>query len=375
LKYKVPVIPGDGIGPEIVAEGQKVAEAAAEKHGFSLEWTEFSLGADHYLETGELVSEETLKDLGRYKAIYLGSIGDPRVKPGVLEKGVLLAMRFYFDQYVNLRPVKLLEGVWTPLKDKGPKDIDFTVVRENTEDFYIGIGSRAGSGKSRDEFEVVRTLYNVKFGLDVESDSDEIAYQIGMISKEGTQRVIKYAFDLAMQRRKHLSSVDKANVLSDIYGFWREVFERMAAEYPKVETDFNFVDAITMWFVKNPEWFDVVVAPNMFGDIITDLGAMIQGGLGLAPGANINPEGTSMFEPIHGSAPKYKGMNKVNPIATIWAGAMLLEHLGERAAADDVIRAIETNIKRGKVKTYDMGGSSTTSEVGDDIAAIVLGEI
>jgi len=375
LKYKVPVIPGDGIGPEIVAEGQKVAEAAAEKHGFSLEWTEFSLGADHYLETGELVSEETLKDLGRYKAIYLGSIGDPRVKPGVLEKGVLLAMRFYFDQYVNLRPVKLLEGVWTPLKDKGPKDIDFTVVRENTEDFYIGIGSRAGSGKSRDEFEVVRTLYNVKFGLDVESDSDEIAYQIGMISKEGTQRVIKYAFDLAMQRRKHLSSVDKANVLSDIYGFWREVFERMAAEYPKVETDFNFVDAITMWFVKNPEWFDVVVAPNMFGDIITDLGAMIQGGLGLAPGANINPEGTSMFEPIHGSAPKYKGMNKVNPIATIWAGAMLLEHLGERAAADDVIRAIETNIKRGKVKTYDMDKSSTTSEVGDDIAAIVLGEI
>jgi tartrate dehydrogenase/decarboxylase/D-malate dehydrogenase len=375
LKYKVPVIPGDGIGPEIVAEGMKVAEAAAKKHGFDLEWTEYSLGADHYLETGELVSEETLKDLSKYKAIYLGSIGDPRVKPGVLEKGVLLAMRFYFDQYVNLRPVKLLEGIWTPLKDKGPKDIDFTVVRENTEDFYIGIGSRAKAGKSRDEFEVIRTLYDVKFGLDVESDSEEIAYQIGMISKEGTQRVIKYAFDLAMKRGKHLSSVDKANVLSDIYGFWREEFENIAADYPEVSTDFNFVDAITMWFVKNPEWFDVVVAPNMFGDIITDLGAMIQGGLGLAPGANINPEGTSMFEPIHGSAPKYKGMNKVNPIATIWAGAMLLEHLGERAAAEDVIRAIETNIKRGKVRTYDMGGSATTSEVGDDIAAIVLENI
>ncbi|OPY50270.1 MAG: 3-isopropylmalate/3-methylmalate dehydrogenase [Methanosaeta sp. PtaU1.Bin055] len=375
MKYKVPVIPGDGIGPEIVAEGQKVAEAAAEKHGFEIEWTTFSLGADHYLETGELVGEDTLKDLSRYKAIYLGSIGDPRVKPGVLEKGVLLAMRFYFDQYVNLRPVKLLEGVWTPLKDKGPEDIDFTVVRENTEDFYIGIGSRARGGKSRAEFEVIRTLYDVKFGLDVESDSDEIAYQIGMISKEGTRRVIKYAFDLAMVRRKHLSSVDKANVLSDIYGFWREEFEAVAAQYPEVSTDFNFVDAITMWFVKNPEWFDVVVAPNMFGDIITDLGAMIQGGLGLAPGANINPEGTSMFEPIHGSAPKYKGQNKVNPIATIWAGAMLLEHLGEGAAAEDVVRAIETNIKRGKVRTYDMGGSATTSEVGDEIAAIVLGEI
>lgn len=375
MKYKVPVIPGDGIGPEIVAEGQKVAKAAAEKHGFELEWTEYSLGADHYLKTGELVSEETLKDLSQYKAIYLGSIGDPRVKPGVLEKGVLLAMRFYFDQYVNLRPVKLLEGVWTPLKDKGPKDIDFTVVRENTEDFYIGIGGRAEMGKKRDEFEVIRTLYNVKFGLDVESDSDEIAYQIGMISKEGTRRVIKYAFDLAMKSGKHLSSVDKANVLSDIYGFWREEFESLAAQYPEVETDFNFVDAITMWFVKNPEWFDIVVTPNMFGDIITDLGAMIQGGLGLAPGANINPEGTSMFEPIHGSAPKYKGMNKVNPIATIWAGSMLLEHLGERAAAEDVIRAIEMNIKRGKVRTYDMGGSSTTSEVGDDIAAIVLEKI
>jgi 3-isopropylmalate dehydrogenase len=375
LKYKVPVIPGDGIGPEIVAEGQKVAEAAAEKHGFEIEWTTFSLGADHYLETGELVGEDTLKDLSRYRAIYLGSIGDPRVKPGVLEKGVLLAMRFYFDQYVNLRPVKLLEGVWTPLKDKGPKDIDFVVVRENTEDFYIGIGSRARAGRSRAEFEVIRTLYQVKFGLDVDSESDEIAYQIGMISKEGTRRVIKYAFDLAMERRKHLSSVDKANVLSDIYGFWREEFEALAAEYPEVSTDFNFVDAITMWFVKNPEWFDVVVAPNMFGDIITHLGAMIQGGLGLAPGANINPEGTSMFEPIHGSAPKYKGQNKVNPIATIWAGAMLLEHLGEGEAAEDVVRAIETNIKRGKVRTYDMGGSATTSEVGDDIAAIVLGEI
>ncbi|MCR3882874.1 MAG: isocitrate/isopropylmalate dehydrogenase family protein [Methanothrix sp.] len=375
MKYKVPVIPGDGIGPEIVAEGMKVAEAAGEMHGFDIEWTAYSLGADHYLETGELVGEDTLKELSRYRAIYLGSIGDPRVKPGVLEKGVLLAMRFYFDQYVNLRPVKLLEGVWTPIKDKGPKDIDFTVVRENTEDFYIGIGSRAKAGNSRSEFDVIRDLYTVKFGLDVESNSEEIAYQIGMISKEGTTRVMKYAFDLAMERRKHLSSVDKANVLSDIYGFWREEFERLSSDYPEVETDYNFVDAITMWFVKNPEWFDVVVAPNMFGDIITDLGAMIQGGLGLAPGANINPEGTSMFEPIHGSAPKYKGMNKVNPIATIWAGAMLLEHLGERAAAEDVVRAIETNIKRGKVRTYDMGGSNTTSEVGDDIAAIILGEI
>jgi isocitrate/isopropylmalate dehydrogenase len=371
MNYKVPVIPGDGIGPEIVAEGKKVLEAAGDKYGFSIDWIEFPLGAEHYLKTGELVSEETLKELGKYKAIYLGAIGDPRIQPGVLEKGILLSMRFYFDQYVNLRPVKLLEGVWTPLKDKGPKDIDFVVVRENTEDFYIGIGSRAKAGKSHVDFEVKRALYNIKFGLDIESDSEEIGFQIGEISKEGCKRVIKYAFDLAMKREKKVSSVDKANVLSDIYGFWREVFLNVAQEYPDVMHNFNFVDAITMWFVKNPEWFDVVVAPNMFGDIITDLGAMIQGGLGLAPGANLNPEGTSMFEPIHGSAPKYKGQNKVNPIATIWAGAMLLDHLGQPAAAANVIKAIERNLYEGKIKTYDIGGSSTTSDVGSEIARLV----
>jgi tartrate dehydrogenase/decarboxylase/D-malate dehydrogenase len=371
MNYKVPVIPGDGIGPEIVAEGCKVLEAAADKHGFSIDWIEYHLGAEHYLKTGELVSVETLKELSKYRAIFLGAIGDPRVKPGVLEKGVLLSMRFYFDQYVNLRPIKLLEGVWTPLKDKGPKEIDFVVVRENTEDFYIGIGSRARRGKSHADFEVIRSLYSVKFGLDVDCDSEEIGYQIGEVSKEGCRRVIKYAFDLAMKRKKQVSSVDKANVLSDIYGFWRENFLEVAQQYPQVKHDFNFVDAITMWFVKNPEWFDVVVAPNMFGDIITDLGAMIQGGLGLAPGANLNPEGTSMFEPIHGSAPKYKGQNKVNPIATIWAGALLLEHLGETRAAQDVIAAIERNLFEGRIKTYDLGGSSTTSEVGSEIARLV----
>ena len=371
MKYTVPVIPGDGIGPEIVAEGCKVLEAAADKYNFSLDWKEYSLGAEHYLKTGELVAEETLKELSKYRALFLGAIGDPRVRPGILEKGVLLTMRFYFDQYVNLRPVKLLEGVWTPLKDKSPKDIDFVVVRENTEDFYIGIGSRARRGSSHADFEIRRSLYNVKFGLDIESDSEEIGYQIGEVSREGCQRVIKYAFDLAMKRRRQVSSVDKANVLSDIYGFWREVFLDVAAGYPQVKHDFNFVDAITMWFVKNPEWFDVVVAPNMFGDIITDLGAMIQGGLGLAPGANLNPEGTSMFEPIHGSAPKYKGQNKVNPVATIWSGALLLEHLGQPQAASDIVAAIERNLREGRIKTYDLGGSSTTSEVGSEIARLV----
>lgn len=370
-QYKIPAIPGDGIGPEIVAEGKEVIDAAGEKFGFDVEWVDFPHGADHYLETGELISSDTLKELSNYPVIYLGSIGDPRVAPGVLEKGILLAARFYFDQYVNLRPIKLLEGVWTPVKDKTPKDIDFTVVRENTEDFYIGIGGKAKKGVSKNLLEVERNLYSAKFGLDIETDSEEIAYQIGMISKEGTRRVIKYAFDLAMKRKKHVSSVDKANVLSDIYGFWRQEFQDIASGYPEITTDFNYVDAITMWFVKNPEWFDVVVTPNMFGDIITDLGAMVQGGLGLAPGGNINPEGTSMFEPIHGSAPKYKGQNKVNPIATIWAGSIMLEQLGEKDAADAIVAAIEKNILDSKVKTYDMGGTSTTSDVGNDIARIV----
>ncbi|MFA0821701.1 MAG: isocitrate/isopropylmalate dehydrogenase family protein [Methanomethylovorans sp.] len=370
-QYKIPVIPGDGIGPEIIAEGRKVIETAGEKFGFDVDWIEFPMGADHYLQTGELISLDTLKELSNYPVIYLGSIGDPRVAPGVLEKGILLAARFYFDQYVNLRPIKLLEGVWTPIKDKTPQDIDFTVVRENTEDFYIGIGGKAQKGVSKNLLEVKRNLYSAKFGLDIETDSEEIAYQIGMISKEGTRRVIKYAFDLAMKKKKHVSSVDKANVLSDIYGFWRSEFQDIASSYPEISTDFNYVDAITMWFVKNPEWFDVVVTPNMFGDIITDLGAMVQGGLGLAPGGNINPEGTSMFEPIHGSAPKYKGQNKVNPIATIWAGSLMLEQLGEKEAADAIVAAIEKNILNNNVKTYDMGGTSTTSDVGDDIARIV----
>ncbi len=370
-QYTIPVIPGDGIGPEIIREGRKVLDAAGERFGFDIEWLKYPHGADHYLATGELISEDTLKELSRYRAIYFGAIGDERIKPGILEKGILLAIRFYFDEYVNLRPVKLLEGVYTPLKDKTSQDIDFVVVRENTEDFYIGIGGRAKKGKSRNTLEVMRNLYNVKFGLDIDSDSDEIGYQIGLISKEGTRRVIRYAFELAAGRKKHLSSVDKANVLSDIYGFWREEFGSIASEYPGVKTDFNFVDAITMWFVKNPEWFDVVVTPNMFGDIITDLGAMIQGGLGLAPGGNINPQGTSMFEPIHGSAPKYKGQNKVNPIATIWAGALLLDQLGEKEASSVIVKAIEQNIVNGEVKTYDMGGESTTSEVGDDIARLV----
>ncbi|KAF5437277.1 3-isopropylmalate dehydrogenase [Candidatus Methanophagaceae archaeon] len=373
--YNIAVIRGDGIGSEIISEGMKVLEAASERESFELEWIEYPHGAEHYLKTGELISEATLKELERRDAIYFGSIGDPRVEPGVLEQGILLTMRFYFDQYVNLRPVKLLEGVPTPLVGKGPADIDFSVVRENTEDFYVGIGGRAsGKNKKRDELEVLRNLYTIKFGVDIETDADELAYQIGVVTREGCERVMRFAFELAKKEgKKKVTSVDKANVLTHSYGFWREVFNEVASEYPDIDTEFNFVDAICMWFVKNPEWYQVVVAPNMFGDIITDLGAMIQGGLGLAPGGNINPDGVSMFEPIHGSAPKYKDKGISNPIATIWAGALLLADLGEDTAAETVLNAIESVLRTGKVKTYDLGGNSSTSEVGDAIVNEIKG--
>jgi 3-isopropylmalate dehydrogenase len=367
--YKIAAIGGDGIGPEIVAEGKKVLEAAGDRFNFDITWTDFDIGADRYLATKDLLTEDDLTELGKFKAIYFGAIGDPRVLPGILEKGILLALRFSFDEYVNLRPIKLLEGVETPLANKNPKDIDFIVVRENTEDFYVGIGSRF-TKHQKTELEVIRALYNVKFGLDIESDAEEIAYQIGVVTREGARRVQTYAFDLAENRRKKLTSVDKANVLSDIYGLWRDVFNETAKKYPRVSTEFNFVDAVTMWFVKNPEWFDVVVTPNMFGDIITDLGAMIQGGLGLAPGGNINPNGTSMFEPIHGSAPKYKGMDIANPIATIWAGSLLLDHLGEHKAAAAIVSAIEKSIRDGVV-TKDLGGKVGTARAGSYIAECV----
>ena len=370
MQDQVAVIGGDGIGPEIVREGCRVLDAAGERFGFDLAFTEFEIGADRYLETGVLLTEDDLAELGRFTAIYFGAIGDERVRPGILEKGILLALRFHFDQYVNLRPIKLLSGVSTPLADKGPADIDFVVVRENTEDFYVGIGGRQAKGRGHQNLEVLRSIYSVKFGLDIESDADELAYQIGVVTREGSRRVMEYAFDLAERREKKVTSVDKANVLSDVYGLWRDVFSEVAATHPSVTTDFAFVDAITMWFVKNPEWFDVVVTPNMFGDIITDLGAMIQGGLGLAPGGNINPRGTSMFEPIHGSAPKYRGQNVANPIATIWAGSLLLDSLGEHEAASAVVTAIERSIADGVV-TRDMGGSASTSDVGDHIVRLL----
>ncbi len=372
MTYKIAVIPGDGIGPEVIREGVKVLNAAAEaKKGLKLEFVEFPYGAEQYLKTEELVSEDELKKLSKMDAIYLGALGDPRVQTGVLEQGILLKLRFYFEQYINLRPIKLYPGVPCPLKNKGPEHVNFYVVRENTEDFYVGIGGRA-KGKSKAKLEVLRSIYQVRFGLDIDVDRDELAYQIGVVSRKGAERAIRYAFELARKKgKKRITSVDKANVLTHVYSLWREVFEQVAKEYPEIETEFAFVDAITMWFIKNPEWYQVVVTPNMFGDIITDLGAMIQGGLGLAPGGNINPEGVSMFEPIHGSAPKHAGKNVANPFATILAGQMMLEHLGEEGVADKIERAVIDVLKEGKARTYDLGGKSSTSEVGDAVVTKV----
>ncbi len=366
-RYRIGLIPGDGIGPEIIDEGVKRLDRISELEGFDIDWISYPYGADHYLETGELLPENALKKMSSLDSIYLGALGDPRCEPGILENGILLKLRFYMDQFVNLRPIKLLEGVSCPLRDPG--GVDFTVVRENTEDFYVGIGDRASIGKSRQHLEVLRSLYSVKFSLDVEVDGSEIAYQVGVMSRKGAERIIRYAFDLAVRKKQdRVTAVDKANVLTSMYGFWREVFSSVAKDYPYIDTEFNFVDAITMWFVKKPSWYQVVVAPNMFGDIITDLGAMIQGGLGLAPGGNINPEGVSMFEPIHGSAPRYKGKNRANPVATIWAGALMLEELGEEKSSEAIVNAIQAVLKEGKTLTKDLGGTASTSDMGDAVA-------
>jgi 3-isopropylmalate dehydrogenase len=368
--YKISTIPGDGIGPEVLREGIKVLESTGDITGIDFDWIEYPYGAEYYLKTGELLPDSALDEMKGTDAIYLGAVGDPRVKPGILEKELLLKLRFYFDQYVNLRPIKLYPGVSCPLKDKGPDDVNFYVVRENTEDFYVGLGDSTESEKHKTSLELIRSQYEAKFDIDVtQNKPDEIAYQIGVLSRKGSTRVIEFAFELAKKKGKNrLTSVDKANVLTDVYSLWREVVEDVSKGYPGVDVEFSFVDAITMWFVKQPEWYQVVVTPNMFGDIITDLGAMIQGGMGLAPGGNINPDGVSMFEPIHGSAPKYKDKNVADPIATILAGGMMLEELGEQDAADLVEKAVIKVLKEGTVRTKDLGGTSKTSEVGGAVA-------
>jgi len=351
-KYSIAVIPGDGTGPEVVAEGIKVLNAVSRKLGFTLNYTEYDLGGERYMKTGDLLPEGVLSELRQFKAIYLGAIGHPDVKPGILEKEILLRTRFELDQYINLRPVKLYEGVDTPLKDKGPAEIDFVVVRENTEGLYTGAG-----------------------GVLKKGTKDEVAVQESINTRKGVERCIRFAFEYTRKRNKgkKLTLCGKTNVLTYAFDLWSRVFYEVAKEYPDITTDYAHVDATSMWMIKNPEWFDVIVTDNMFGDIITDLGAMIQGGMGIACGGNINPEGVSMFEPIGGSAPKYTGKNVINPLAAILAGGMLLEFIGEQQAADLIEKAVQQAIVKN-MKSQEAGKMGMgTREVGDLIAEIVTG--
>jgi 3-isopropylmalate dehydrogenase len=371
--YKIPVIAGDGIGPEIIREGKKVLEAVSERLGFLIEWLDMPYGTDHYLKTGELFPDNELEELANHKAIFMGSFGDPRVEPGVIEMGIILKIRFHFDQYVNLRPIMLFEGINCPIKDKSPGDVRIFVIRENTEDFYLGLGGRVKKGTYSEKLDFVRSAYKAHFDITIETDSKELAYNLGVISREGAERVIRYGFELAKDSGMNkVTTIDKANVLPHMYGLWRETAKDIATAYPHIELEMIYADAATMWFIKNPERFQVVVAPNLFGDILTDLGAGIVGGLGLIPGGNINPDGVSMFEPMHGSAPKYKGQNVANPIATIWSGALMLDFLGEKDGAELILEAIRDVLKYGQVKTPDLGGTSSTQQMGDAIARRVL---
>jgi len=346
--FNIAVLPGDGTGPEVVREGRKVLTAAAARFGFDLNYQEFDFGGDRYLRTGEVLPESAADELRKFDSIFLGAIGHPDVKPGILEKGILLKLRFELDQYINLRPVKLYPGVATPLKDKGPEHIDYVVVRENTGDVYTGIG-----------------------GVTMKGTPHEVAVQNMVYSRMQVDRCLRYAFEYTRKRnrRKTLALCGKTNVLTYVFDLWERAFHEIgAAEYPDVKREYFHVDATCMWMVKNPEWFDVIVTSNMFGDIITDLGAITQGGMGIAAGGNINPNGVSMFEPIGGSAPKYTGKNVINPLASISCGAMMLEHLGETEAATAIENAI-MDVTANKIKDLGAGKMGySTSEVGDLVA-------
>jgi len=347
--HNIAVIGGDGTGPEVVREAIKVMDATAGKFNLKLNYTYYDIGGERYLKTGEILPDSVIAELRKFPAILLGAIGHPDVKPGILEKGILLRARFELEQYINLRPVKLYDERFCPLKDKKPEHIDFVVVRENNEGLYTGAG-----------------------GFVFKGTPHEVALQESVNTRRGVERCLRYAFEYTRKRNKDkkLTLCGKTNVLTFAFDLWERAFHEVGAkDFPDIKRDYAHVDATTMWFVKNPEWFDVIVTDNMFGDIITDLGAMVQGGMGIAAGGNINPEGTSMFEPIGGSAPKYTGQNVINPLAAICAGQMMLDFLGETAAG----KAIETaviKVVRENIKSLAAGkmGYSTT-EIGDLVAS------
>jgi 3-isopropylmalate dehydrogenase len=356
--YKIGVMGGDGTGPEVTVEAVKVMDAAAAKFGFKVEQTEYDFGGERYKRTGEILPDSAIEEFRKQDAILLGAIGHPDVAPGILEKGILLKARFELDQYINLRPVRLFPGVETPLRDKGPEEIDYVVVRENTGDAYCGAG-----------------------GFTMKGTPHEVAVQSAVYSRFQVDRCLKFAFEYTRKYGKKargvgsentLGLVGKTNVLTYIYDLWERAFHEMGKrDYPDIRRDYYHVDATCMWMVKSPEWFDVLVTGNLFGDIITDLGAITQGGMGIAAGGNINPDGVSMFEPIGGSAPKYTGKGIINPLAAICAMQMMLETLGEDDAAQKIDEAVRfvTSQKLKSLAAGKMGYS--TSEVGDMVASRV----
>lgn len=349
--YKIALLPGDGTGPEVLAEGKKVLDVVAKKYGFKLDYSSYDLGGDRYLKTGELVPDSVMTDLGKVDSIFLGAIGHPEVKPGPLEVGILLKIRFHFEQYINLRPVKLYPNVDTPLKDKQPADINFDIIRENCGGIYTGTGGAAHRGTEL-----------------------EYATQVMTYSRAEVDRCLRYAFERARKKeKKALTLVHKMNVLTEIGDLWFRAFHEMGEQhYPEVARDYAHVDATTMWMIKNPEWFETMVTANLFGDIITDLGAMIQGGMGIAAGGNINPNGVSMFEPIGGSAPKYTGQKKINPMAAICAAGMMMEHLGEIEASQAIEGSVIQALESGKITSLAAGRMGmNTQELGDFIASMV----
>jgi 3-isopropylmalate dehydrogenase len=344
--HKIAVIEGDGIGPEVVREGLKVLAAASELQGFAYQTVHYPFGAEHYLTTGVVLPPGFLDEVRSMSAIFLGALGDPRLEAGFIERGILSTLRFGLDLFVNLRPISLYAEHLCPLKDKGPSDVDMIVVRENTEDAYVDI---QGNFKK--------------------DTPDEVALQQLVYTRKGVERVIRYAFELANGRtRKKLTLVDKANAVRS-HDLWRRVFAQVAAEYPEVTTEKVYVDAATMWMVKNPEWFDVVVTTNMFGDIITDLGAMIQGGMGIAASGNLHPGQVSLFEPIHGSAPKYAGKNEANPLGAILAVGMMCDYLGEKAAAALIERSVASLLASRQIADVSAQSGLGTTQVGDMVVA------
>jgi 3-isopropylmalate dehydrogenase len=353
--YKIAVIPGDGTGPEVTNEAVKVLNAAAAKFKFKVDLTEFDFGGERYKRTGETLPDSAIEKLKKFNAILLGAVGHPDVAPGILEKGILLKLRFDLDQYINLRPVKLFPGVDCPLKNKGPKEIDYVVVRENTGDLYTGVG-----------------------GFSMKGTPNEVAVQAAVYNRFQVDRCLRYAFEYAKKKGKKargvgpnntVALVGKTNVLTYIYDLWERAFHEMGQkDYPDIKREYYHVDACCMWMIKNPEWFDVLVTGNMFGDIITDLGAITQGGMGVAAGGNINPEGVSMFEPIGGSAPKYTGKGVINPLAAICAIQMMLDTLGEETAAEKVEDAVKF-VTANKLKSLAAGKMGySTSQVGNLVA-------